>query len=307
MEQVMINRNIISSILVVDDDPEVNQLIEFILLDEGYNVVTATDGKEALNLKKLKFVDLILLDINMPGLNGYEICNRLKESYETKDIPVIFLTGNSLCEDIVKGFDCGAIDYITKPFNGTEMLARVKNHLELKHNKDLLKEMALMDGLTKLYNHSYIHERLSEEISYSKRHNMDLSLIMFDLDNFKHVNDSYGHKIGDEVLIKVSSSILDMIREEDIAGRYGGEEFIVILPNTDQVSACKVAEKIRKAVKRLHWNIDNFKITISGGVHTLKDETVNEFIEKTDILLYKAKNLGRDRIKTSLPLFNKMI
>ena len=297
----MINSDIVSSILVVDDEPDVSQLIHCILSEENYQVKIAHSGKQALKYKDLKYFDLILLDVNMPGLNGFETCARLKESYETKDIPIIFLTGNCMPEDKVKGFDCGGIDYITKPFNGSEMIARVKAHIEIKHNKDNLKKMALMDGLTKLYNHSYIHERLSEEISNTKRHDLDLSLIMFDLDNFKSVNDLYGHKQGDLVLKEISSSILDIIREEDIAGRYGGEEFIVILPNTDDTSAYKVAEKIRTSVKNIKWNVEKLKVTLSGGVRSLKNETVHEFIEKTDILLYKAKNSGRDRIESNLP------
>jgi len=302
----MKNRNPISSILIVDDDPEISKLINCILSEEDYDVEIAISGNDAIKNKEIKSFDLILLDVNMPGMNGFEFCHLLKDSFETKDIPIIFITGNSLPKDKVRGFDCGAIDYITKPFSSIELLARVKTHLELKHNKDLLKEMALMDGLTKLYNHSYIHERLSEEISNTRRHNLDLSLIMFDLDHFKMVNDTYGHKFGDGVLKKVSSSIQDIIREEDIAGRYGGEEFIIILPNTDRDSAYRVAEKIRDSVKKISWIINDFQITISGGVHTLEGESVNDFIDTTDTLLYKAKDSGRDRIITSLPTLNKI-
>lgn len=300
----MINNGIISSILIVDDDPQVSQLISCILSEENYNIEVVNTSKEALLHSKLKSFDLFLLDINMPGINGYELCNNLKDSYETKEIPIIFLTGNSLPEAIVKGFQCGAIDYITKPFNAPELIARVKNHLELKHYQDFLKQMAVMDGLTKLYNHSFIHERLSEEISNSKRHRLELSLIMMDLDDFKLVNDTYGHKLGDCVLSKVSSTIMDLIREEDIAGRYGGEEFIVILPNTDHSAAYKVAEKIRQAVKKLTWDFEKLNITISGGVHSLSGETVNSFIEKADMLLYRAKNSGKDRIMSGLPIMN---
>lgn len=298
----MIDKNDRSSILVVDDDYEISQLMYCILSEEDYHVEIASSGKQVLDHKNLKSLDLILLDINMPGINGYELCNKLKESHETKEIPIIFLTGNSLPEEKVKGFNCGAIDYVTKPFNGSELLARIRNHLELKHNKDRLKEMALMDGLTRLYNHSYMHERLSEEISNSKRHKHKLSLIMIDLDNFKEINDTYGHKFGDLVLQKISASIKELIREEDVAGRYGGEEFIIILPNTDLSSALKVAEKIRSTVKKLVWNNENLKTTLSGGVYSLEDESINELIEKTDTLLYKAKNTGKDRIVSGLTI-----
>nr|WP_246434149.1 diguanylate cyclase [Spirochaeta isovalerica] len=305
MEQRTVNdKSTLSSILVVDDDPAVSQLIQCILTEEQYAVETASDGREALARDDLKTFDLFILDINMPAMNGYSLCTELKNSYEMRDTPVIFLTGNILPEDKVKGFECGAIDYITKPFNGSELIARVRNHLEVKHNRDYLKQMALTDGLTQLYNHSYIHERLVEEISYTKRHELNLSLIMFDLDNFKLVNDTFGHKQGDKVLQKVSRSIKDIIREEDVAGRYGGEEFIIILPNTDHVSAFKVAEKIRKSVKNLKWDNRDMKITLSGGVSTLSKESINEFIEKTDVLLYKAKHDGKDKIISAVPVMN---
>ncbi len=292
----MVNKTIISSILVVDDDPEVIQLIRFILVDQKYIITAAENGEKALELVKERSFDLIILDVNMPFLNGFETCKILKESYDTADIPVIFLTGHDMIEDIVNGFDAGAFDYITKPFSPLEFSSRIKLHLELKHSRDLLKEMALMDGLTKLFNHSYIHERLSEEISNAQRHKLPLSLIMIDLDNFKLINDTFGHKTGDNVLVKVSATIKSIIREEDTAGRYGGEEFAIILPNTTQKAAYKVAEKIRTSIKQVEWELRDFSITISGGVHTLENETVNELIEKTDILLYKAKNNGKDKI-----------
>jgi len=292
----------LSSILVVDDDPSVSQLIHCILTDQHYAVETASDGREVLSRDDLKKFDLFLLDINMPVMNGYQLCKALKDSDETCDTPVIFLTGNTLPDDKVKGFDCGAIDYVTKPFNGSELIARVRNHIQAKQSRDCLKQMALIDGLTQLYNHSYIHERLVEEISNTKRHDLNLSLIMFDLDNFKVINDTFGHKQGDVVLQRVSRSIKEIIREEDVAGRYGGEEFIVILPNTDHDSAFKVAEKIRKSVKAINWGNPRIKITLSGGVSTLNKENINEFIDKTDILLYKAKHTGKDKVICGMPI-----
>lgn len=300
----MVNNTIISSILVVDDEPDICQLINCILSSENYQVQVASSGYDVLSRKDLKDFDLFILDINMPGMNGYDLCRTLKESYETFDTPIIFLTGNTEPEDKVMGFEHGAIDYITKPFNCTELLARIRNHLAMKHSRDNLKQMALTDGLTQMYNHSYIHERLAKEISNTKRHNLDLSLIMIDLDNFKLVNDTYGHKLGDQVLKKVSTSIKDIIREEDIAGRYGGEEFIIILPNTSHSSAFKVAEKIRKTVKSIQWSQEKLKVTISGGVYAYNSEDVNELIEKTDVLLYKAKNGGKDKIITGTPVMS---
>ncbi len=291
-----------SSILIVDDDPEALKLLHYILLEQNYNVETSRNGSEALALVKEISFDLILLDLHMPGLNGIEICKILKESRQGKEIPIIFISGQSEIYNKVEGFDVGCIDFITKPFDPLELLSRVKTHINLKLERDQLKEMALMDGLTKLYNHSFFHDRLSQEISKSKRHNLPLSIIMIDLDDFKLINDTFGHKAGDKALIKTSSTILRIIREEDIAGRYGGEEFAIILPNTEYQAAYKVAEKIRTSIKKIKWTIKDFGLTVSGGVYTLKNENVNELIEKVDMLLYKAKDKGKDMIVTSSPI-----
>ncbi len=287
------------NILIVDDKPRNIQLLGNILRIENQNVEFALTGEEALEWTKSHSFDLILLDIMMPVMDGYEVCKRLKSNSETAEIPIIFLTAKSDEENIIKGFDLGAVDYIVKPFRKRELIARVSTHLELKHSRDQLKKMAAIDGLTKLYNHSFINNRLSKEISHSFRHGTPLSIIMFDLDHFKNINDTFGHKVGDKVLIKVSQAIIDQLRMNDTPGRYGGEEFLIILPATSIDDARIVAEKVRKSISSLVWDQEGLKVTISGGVCeylALDNENANELINRADKLLYQAKHSGRDRI-----------
>ncbi len=287
------------SILIVDDNPKHIQLIGKTLKEKGYTIEFAMNGEEALKWVSHAHFDLILLDITMPEMNGFDVCRQLKILPGVKDIPIIFLTVKTEINDIVKGFQIGVVDYITKPFNPIELTARVSTHLELKSSRDALKKMALTDGLTQLYNHSYIHERLVQEISLAKRVNVPLSVIMFDLDHFKMVNDTYGHKTGDEILVLASMSIRENIRLEDVAGRYGGEEFFIILPNTDINGASLVAEKIRKKIQKESSKEKQIQVTISGGVCSFENEDANSLIRKADQLLYQAKNTGRNRICTS--------
>ncbi|MFH2060839.1 MAG: response regulator [Pseudomonadota bacterium] len=283
-------------ILIVDDNPKHIQLIGKTLSEKGYAIEFATSGEEALEWVSHTRFDLILLDVVMPGMTGFDVCRQLKTLSRAKDIPVIFLTVKTEISDIVKGFQIGVVDYVTKPFNPIELMARVETHLELKSSRDMLKKMALTDGLTQLYNHGYIHERLSQEISRAVRAQKPLSVVMFDLDYFKNINDTYGHKTGDKILVSTASLIKETLRKEDIAGRYGGEEFLVILPDTDQQGALWVAEKIRSEIETRRWDENALTLTISGGVCALKDEDASSLIKKADQLLYQAKNEGRNKI-----------
>ena len=287
----------ISSILIVDDEPKNIQLLANILNEKGYEVEFATSGELALEWTASRPFDLILLDIMMEGMDGFQVCQQLKASPETQEIPVIFLTAKAEIKDIVKGFEFGAVDYVMKPFNTIELLVRVNTHLELKANRDFFKKLAITDGLTQLYNHSHIHARLAEEISASKRHQHTLSVVMLDLDHFKKINDDFGHKTGDEVLVRVSGLIKSLLRKEDIAGRYGGEEFMLVLPNTDRQAAFTVAEKIRMNIQDHKWSLKNLTVTVSGGVCMLENEDESSLIMEADRLMYEAKNNGRNQIK----------
>jgi diguanylate cyclase (GGDEF)-like protein len=289
-------------VLIVDDVAKNLQVLGTILSKQNYKIAAANNGEQAIKIANTTLPDLILLDIMMPGISGYEVCARLKKDPRTKDISIIFLTAKIEPEDIVKGFEAGAVDYVAKPFNSTELLARVKTQLELKISKDLLKikneqlrELAITDSMTGLYNHRYIIDSLSERIAEAKRYKQSLSVAMLDIDYFKKVNDNYGHFFGDFVLVRISTIIEESIRKTDIAGRYGGEEYLIIFTNTDKKSALNTLERIRKSIEKEKWDKKDLVITVSGGLSELKDEDYSKLIMKADNLLYKAKENGRNR------------
>lgn len=303
----MENQSIGSSIpliLVVDDTIKNLQLLGTVLKEENYRIAIANNGNQAVLIASKALPDLILLDVMMPGLNGYETCKKLKEIESTKNIPIIFLTAKSEIEDIIVGFKAGAVDYITKPFNVYELKARVKTHIELKISKDLLEEsnrklekLSITDGLTGLYNHRYIVDLTARFIEEAKRYDHTLSIAMIDIDNFKRINDSYGHPFGDEVLIKLANTFEENIRKTDAAGRYGGEEFLIVLKHTDISGAVEVIERIRYSIENLNWTYKDLKITVSAGVYQKNDEDASSLILKADHLLLKAKKNGKNRIE----------
>jgi PleD family two-component response regulator len=218
-----------ATVLIVDDAPYNVQALA-ILLKDDYKIMVATDGARCIELATGDNPpDLILLDIEMPDINGYEVCRRLKSLEFTKHIPIIFITGKDGTSDEEFGFNLGAVDYITKPVQPSIVKVRVKTQITIKQQNDLLKRMALYDQLTNLYNRHYLMELFPKRISESLRHAQALSLIMVDIDHFKEVNDNHGHDVGDLVLQAISKEISSNLRSEDIAARFGGEEFIVIL------------------------------------------------------------------------------
>ncbi len=291
-------------ILIVDDIAKNIQVVANILGKDDYDISVALNGRQALSIMEKVRPDLILLDVMMPDIDGYEVCRTLKKDRRTDSIPVIFLTAKSDKEDIVKGFEMGAVDYVLKPFNPVELLARVRTHVSLKITTDLLMEkiaqlaeMASKDSLTGLYNHGYLLEMLEKRIFESKRHKTHLSVFMFDIDRFKKVNDTFGHKYGDLVLKNISNAAKDSIRKSDIIGRYGGEEFIIIFPNINREEAFIVADKIRKKIEEIKWEKKDLKITVSGGVAQYHGGTAEDLVIKADELLYRAKANGRNRIE----------
>ncbi len=284
-------------VLIVDDNTLNIKFLQTLLTNQSYRVYSAENGLQACRLSKKIIPDIILLDIMMPVMNGFDACKRLKKMPETKNIPIIFLTSKADTQDILKGFKLGAVDYITKPFQYKILLARVSTHLKLKFARDILKKMAILDGLTQLYNHAYINKRLAQEISAAKRHSHPLSVFMFDLDHLKNINDTYGHSVGNNVFVKISATLKENLREEDIIGRYGGDEFLIILPNTRRQAGYKVAEHVRNMICQLEWCHDKMKVTISGGITAMqKEKNADELIAKTDALLYQAKHNGRNSI-----------
>lgn len=295
------------TVLVVDDSAFNIQIIADLLKDYC-NVLKARNGTDALRMAcSDPLPDLILLDIVMPNMDGYEVCRRIKATEETKDIPIIYLTGMNNEQDEEYGLNLGAIDYITKPFKPSILKARVKNHLQLKHYRDCLTRIGMVDGLTGIPNRRRFDETISLEWRRAMRSGQPLSLIMTDIDYFKNYNDTYGHLEGDTCLRKVANQLCRTLkRPGDLVGRWGGEEFACILPETDSVGAMIVAEQLRKGIIDLAIPHDSSPIapvvTISLGVTTMTPDPGPdsiELIKRSDEALYKAKRAGRNRISLS--------
>jgi len=311
------NNGVENSKVLVVDDIALNRKLQQAYLDAvGYDVILAKDGIEALEKIKLETPDLVLLDVMMPRMNGFDVCRELKNGNQTRFIPVILVTALNEIENKIKGIEAGADDFISKPFNKLELLARVKSLLRIKHLHDELElkikeleatqrklyQLAITDGLTDLYNYRYFNEQLFRELTRAKRHELKVSVIMLDIDFFKNFNDTHGHPAGDKVLKTIAKLLYTNIRKIDIAARYGGEEFAIILVETDKDAASVVANKIKKIIEDYPFlqqeTQPNGKLTISAGVATYPDDTddTDKLITIADMRLYKAKEQGRNRV-----------
>lgn len=321
-----------SNILVVDDIPDNVDLLFRLLRQRGFNVTTAHSGEAALSAVQSYLPDLILIDIGMPYMDGYEVCQALKANSRTKDIPVIFVTAFDQVFNKVKAFEVGGVDYITKPFETAEVLIRVELHLSLRQlqqqleaqNELLRREvrdriaiesalqaanqelqrLAHQDSLTQIANRRYFDLCLNQEWRRLMREMQPLSLILCDVDFFKSYNDTYGHQAGDNCLRRIASAIATAIkRPSDVVARYGGEEFVLILPNTPALGALHVAQEIQEAVRALELIHTGSRVTsyvtLSMGVTTVVPKanlSPMSLIAAADRALYKAKSAGRNRI-----------
>lgn len=304
------------TVLIVDDQVANLKILLTFLQDHGYKVRIAESAKRALQVLEDYTPDCILLDIMMPEVNGFELCRELQKRHETAGIPVIFMSALDAVEDKVRGFESGGVDYITKPFQDIEVLARLNTHITLRRQKleleriqaelllqtERLERLAITDELTGLHNRRCLKLILDREYQRGIRHHSDLSCLALDLDHFKQVNDTYGQDVGDTVLQRFASILMDNIRSSDSCFRIGGEEFIILLPQTDLHGALKTAEKIRIAVENEQFNGVDHTITVSIGLSTssqhqpVKNE---ELLHSADSALYRAKQKGRNR--TELP------
>lgn len=304
------------TILVVDDVPVNIQLLTTYLSSVGYNVISAQDGEEALQKLRTENPDLVLLDVMMPKLNGFQVCEQIKNDENTSFVPVIMVTALNELEDKIRGMEAGADDFISKPFNKLELLARVKSLLRIKFlneelkekvvqlemAKEKLRQLAITDGLTGLYNYRFFREQLLHELDRARRHNLNVSLVMTDIDYFKHYNDKHGHPAGDVVLRTIATLLRENIRKIDIAARYGGEEFALILVETDKASAKIAAEKIRKIAEDYPFMYaeqqPGGRLTLSMGVATFPEDgdDFESLVSTADKRLYRAKQLGRNRV-----------
>lgn len=290
-------------VLIVDDTPS-NLLILGEEFKEDYQIYIAKSGEEALKRVEAIEPDLILLDILMPGLDGYQVCETLKEKEETRKIPIIFITAKNTEEDEVRGLDLGAVDYITKPFRLPIVKARVRTHLELKRKTDILESISSRDGLTGLFNRREWDSVIEKEWLRALRGNHSLSVILLDIDFFKLYNDHYGHLAGDQCLKDVARALsFHLKRASDFLARYGGEEFVILLPETLLEEGVVVANKVRKTIEDLHIEHRYSKvtpfITISAGVAATvpRDTNYTLLLDEADSALYEAKELGRNRVQ----------
>lgn len=296
-----------NTVLVIDDNEVIRKLATTLLTKKHYIVETAKDGAEGIVTAKNIQPQVILLDVMMPGMDGYEVCRLLKQDPATTAIPVIMLTSKTETLDRIKGLEIGAADYIMKPFDQGELLARIATQVKLKNLYDelqeknrMLEELSKKDGLTNLFNRRYFQERVTEEFSRARRYDFPMSFIIFDIDHFKDINDTHGHPAGDEVLRHIAKMLTSNIRDVDIPARYGGEEFTLILPHTKLCNAVAVAERLRRQIEShpVEFHDKSIPVTISLGVAGIPDnnpKSCNELIQFADEALYKAKQSGRNR------------
>lgn len=284
------------SVLVVDDDPDKRNLLEVALTMEGYSVRTTADGKAGLAAVESYQPDLIVTDVMMPGMDGYELARCIRRNPLTKFIPIILQTaGSHDAEDKRLGAEVGALGFITDPTDLDLLLARARTLLEFKAYLDVCEEAAFTDHLTGLANRRRFERQLERELARTARYARPFSLVMLDIDRFKEVNDNFGHEAGDEVIRRLAKTLQEGIRGIDMAARIGGDEFAVILTETTLDRAVEVAERLRLAIKETETPTVG-TITVSLGVAEAPScgQTVRELLALTDATLYEAKHQGRD-------------
>jgi diguanylate cyclase (GGDEF)-like protein len=291
-------------ILIVDDTPTNIQILAESLAAD-YRIKVAASGRAALDvLARQSAPDLILLDVMMPDMDGYELCRRLKQDAATAGIPVIFITALSEVTDEERGLRLGAVDFITKPFHLPIVKARIQNHIKLKMMTNLLESMAWMDGMTGIPNRRRLDEALDIEWNRAQRSGSPLSLILADIDYFKEYNDHYGHVAGDECLKAVAAALAASVtRAGDLVARYGGEEFVLLMPNTAIAGARLLAEQLRSCIESRQiphaYSSTSRWVTISAGYASIvpKPEIgASALQEEADRMLYLAKKSGRNRV-----------
>jgi two-component system cell cycle response regulator len=293
------------TVLIADDSLVVRAVVRTGLEDEGYRVIEAVDGLTAIEQCRQEPPDVILLDIEMPGLDGYQVLSELKRDPGLENIPVVFLTSRSGTEDVVAGLRGGAHDYLKKPFEPIELLARVGSAIHVKKLQDQLQQRnaeldrtSRTDQLTGLFNRRHLDEELMRRNKDSLRHDDPVCLLLLDIDHFKHVNDTYGHPVGDLVLREFAQRMSLGVRAGDVAGRGGGAEFLVILARTDLAGAEEVAERIRSATAATPMTAagQDIGVTVSGGCAMGPGDSAGDVVRLADQCLYKAKQAGRNRI-----------
>ncbi len=309
-------------ILVVDDDEALRGILGDVLTEDGYHVTVASSGEEALDVIRQHPFDIVVLDIRLPGMSGMEVLEKVKEMYP--QLQVIIITSHASLETAVTALRCGAYDYLSKPFDDINIISAVVGRAAdkirlMRENEDLIQDLvkskdeleavnkeltdlAIRDGLTGLYNHRYFHEVLSMEYSRAVRHAREFSILFLDVDFFKHYNDTHGHLSGDHLLSDLAKLLIARLRIIDVIGRYGGEEFIVLLPEAPKKRALQLAEEIRQHIEVYPFygreTQPSHRLTVSVGVAAFPEDgaTIPLLIKNADNALYRAKNEGRNRV-----------
>ena len=290
-------------VLVADDDGVTRAMVSAWLRDSGLDVVAARDGDEALVVATEQQPDLLLVDVTMPGRDGYDVCRAIQAASAVPP-PVIFLTAHATTTARVAGLDAGAVDYIVKPFEQAELIARVRAALRTKAVRDGFVEQATRDGLTGLLNRREIDAHAEAAVSLAHRHGRSVSFLMVDIDHFKRINDRYGHAAGDEVLREVARRIFAACRTSDVVGRYGGEEFLLLLPETFADDAITTGNKIRRVLSEEPVKCGDLRIAVTASVGVAELDPgmkTAELYEAADRALYRAKELGRNRTELHRP------
>jgi two-component system cell cycle response regulator len=288
-------------VLVIDDSDHIHKLVKARLRAEGLEVTCEQEPECGIERVIADLPDLVLLDVDMPQMDGFEVCRRLKEHPTTRYIPIIFLTGTTGTDAKVRGLDLGAVDYVTKPFDDVELRARVRAALRTKRLQDMLEQQSFLDGLTGLWNRAYLDRRLEAEMNVARRYGREMSLVLVDIDRFKRINDQHGHLFGDVVLQGVAECLHEFARRSDIVARYGGEEFGLLLPDTPIRGAMGVAERLREGLgaRRFEARGDSVDVSASFGVVCSEDMhgeplTSQSILELADRALYASKDAGRN-------------
>ena len=297
------------SVLIIEDHPDQRDLLAIVLQREGYKVVTAANGLEALEKLEQDEVHIALSDIMMPKMDGFELINKIRSNSALRHIYIILITARIQEGDRVRGLDLGADDYITKPFSFSELLARVRVGSRVVQYQQHLEYQTQIDSLTGLFNRRAFEKKIGEEFERSKRYGHPLSVVILDIDNFKKINDTYGHHGGDAALVRISEILRERSRRSDFQSRFGGEEFVLVLPETDQDSAIQVARKFHEEIRSCSFGtVDKpFVLTVSMGLTSSTKKEYSdwrEMVADADCALYQAKNTGKDRIEICLPQEN---